>query len=371
MANAGGGAFYFIESPEVTPTIFQEELSGLLSVVGQNLSITIETSDAVRALRQLNAYSVDINPPATTFQLGDIFAHEVKTLVLELAIPALDVIGETQIATLRFEYDEISADKTLHHTEEFPVTVNVQEPEDVDADANVDVQKSVLLLQAANARRDAVNAADKGMYERASSVLRDAAQSISQSQILSDDLKEEEQALRDQAQKLDKGASSYDQYSRKTMSTQALYTMTNRHDDTMMLRFRENEREQQTNRPQARATSTSEQKVPSPTGEHTAIPLQKGVPPTHVSYKDKMYALDRDLIRIGRASQNEITIDEKGVSRFHAEIRKEEGRILFEDLASTNGSTLDGKPLKDIYELSIGDVVFVCDEKLVFHTQTD
>ncbi|MEO1162390.1 MAG: FHA domain-containing protein [Chloroflexota bacterium] len=370
MANAGGGAFYFIESPEVTPTIFQEELSGLLSVVGQNLSITIETTDAVRALRQLNAYSVNIDPPATTFQLGDIFAHEVKTLVLELAIPALEKTGQTDIATLRFEYDEIEGDKTTHHIDEFPVSVNIIEPEDVNPSANEDVQASVLLLQAANARREAVNAADRGLYDRASSVLREAAQSISDSQILSSELQEEELALREQADKLEKGASSYDQYSRKTMSTQALYTMTSRHDDTMMLRRREHERDGKTNKPEERVI-TSEQQIPTTTGDHTAIPPQKGVPPTHVTYKDKVYTLDSDLMRIGRASQNEIVIDEKGVSRFHAEIRKNGDKVLIEDLDSTNGSTIDGKPLKDSHELSIGDVVFVCDEKLVFHSQTD
>ena len=48
MANAGGGAFYFIESPEVTPEIFQEELTGLLSVIGQNLNITITTEGMSR-----------------------------------------------------------------------------------------------------------------------------------------------------------------------------------------------------------------------------------------------------------------------------------------------------------------------------------
>ena len=48
----GGGAFYFIESPEVTPEIFKEELTGLLSVVGQNLTITVTTGDEVSAIRQ-------------------------------------------------------------------------------------------------------------------------------------------------------------------------------------------------------------------------------------------------------------------------------------------------------------------------------
>jgi len=41
MAHEGGGAFYFIDSPEQTPEIFAEELQDLLNVVGQNLDITV------------------------------------------------------------------------------------------------------------------------------------------------------------------------------------------------------------------------------------------------------------------------------------------------------------------------------------------
>jgi Ca-activated chloride channel family protein len=61
MAEAGGGAFYFIESPEVTPTIFQEELQGLLSVVGQNLVIGVDPTDYVTTVNQLNSYPMHTN----------------------------------------------------------------------------------------------------------------------------------------------------------------------------------------------------------------------------------------------------------------------------------------------------------------------
>ena len=37
MAAEGGGAFYFIDNPDLAADIFEEELRGLLSVIGQNL----------------------------------------------------------------------------------------------------------------------------------------------------------------------------------------------------------------------------------------------------------------------------------------------------------------------------------------------
>ncbi|MGJ3240948.1 MAG: FHA domain-containing protein [Anaerolineae bacterium] len=361
MAHAGGGAFYFIESPEVAPEIFNEELTGLLSVIGQNLMITLVTDGDVTALRQLNAYPVEVNGRQTSFRLGDIFAHEVKTLVLELAIPALETIGEAQIATLRFDYDEITGDSTQHHTLEYPVKVNVRADAD-QALPNQSVAQSVLLLQAANARRDAVQAADRGDYKGASSVLRDAARIIEESQVLNEELREEQSALLEQAEQMDQGAKAYDDYSRKTMSTQSFYTMTDRHDDTMMLRKRESSRKQGK---ENRVTSVYDTKSPTQTGE--ALEKQDGVPPTFLAYKGTFYPLDKPVIRIGRSSHNEIVLDVKGVSRFHGQIRVEDGRVLFEDLGSTNGSTVDDKPITTAYELSVGDVIYLCDEKLVFH----
>jgi pSer/pThr/pTyr-binding forkhead associated (FHA) protein len=59
-------------------------------------------------------------------------------------------------------------------------------------------------------------------------------------------------------------------------------------------------------------------------------------------------------------------VDEKGVSRFHGQIRRVAGRLYFEDLGSTNGTTVDGKQIKEPYQLSVGDIVYLCDEKLVF-----
>ncbi|MBI5959145.1 MAG: VWA domain-containing protein, partial [Chloroflexi bacterium] len=41
MAKEAGGAFYFIDNPDQAPNIFNEELNLMMSVVGQNLMITL------------------------------------------------------------------------------------------------------------------------------------------------------------------------------------------------------------------------------------------------------------------------------------------------------------------------------------------
>ncbi|MBZ0276832.1 MAG: FHA domain-containing protein [Anaerolineae bacterium] len=342
LADAGGGAFYFIESPEVAPLIFEEELRGLLNIVGQNLVVTLDPTEHVTEIRQLNAYPSQEIGRKMAFRLGDVFGDEVKTLVLELALPALKAMGEHHIATLRFEYDEITPDGTRHQVRELPVQVRIAPPGAIPA-ANDDVRQSVLLLQAANARREAVTAADKGQYKQASEVLRSAAEAIDQTGLDNAQLAEERDALLKQAKDLEQGEESYDSYSRKTMYTQAIYTMTARHEGTQMLRTRELTRE-------FRAT----------------VEPKPGITPAVMSWNGQDFPLDRDLIRIGRAPQNEIALEAASVSRFHCQITRQDDQLILEDLGSTNGTFLNNQRLNTPQSISVGDVARLGYEHIVF-----
>jgi Ca-activated chloride channel homolog len=347
MAHAGGGAFYFIESPEVAPLIFQEELQGLLSVVGQNLVISVEMTDDVLAVHQLNAYPMHSDGRRVSFRLGDVFGDEVKALLLELSIPALKEVGQKQIGVLRFEYDELLESGSLHRVLELPININIAPEGRLPAPANEEVSQSVLLLKAAQARREAVSAADKGNYQTASEILRNVAQSIEDSQILSAELQEERSALLKQADDLEQGEDAYDSYSRKMMSTQSIYTMTDKHSATQALRIRDFERQAKANEPQ--------------------IEKQAGVLPTLMTWNDRTFPLKGDLIRMGRAPQNEIVINARGVSRFHCQLKREGDQLILEDLNSTNGTMVEGVALKSPYTLSVGDEIYLCNERLVFH----
>lgn len=369
MATAGGGAFYFIESPEVAPLIFQEELRGLLSVMGQNLSISVEPTQEVSMVRQLNAYPVQTTGHRTSFALGDIFAEEVKTLVLELTIPALDQLGEQRIATLVFEYDEIAGLETRHQRKEVPVMVKVQAPDEVLPEPDARVLNKVLLLKAAQARQNAVKAADQGNYSRATDFLRKVATEIEKANLQeSPELQDEYNALLDQAQTMEKGATGYSAYNRKTMSTQAFYTMTSRHDDTMTLREREQARDDRT-RATIEADAVASSSASSP--PRAVQERQAGVTPVVVKWGEKTFQLRGDIIRLGRSSHNEIIIDERGVSRFHGQIVRDGDKLYLEDLGSTNGTRVNGIRLADRYQLSVGDIVYLCDEKLVFGDGSD
>ena len=344
MANAGGGAFYFIESPEVAPTIFKEELRDLLNVVGQNLTVSVEMTDHISTVNQLNAYNMHSDGKRVSFSLGDIYGNEVKTLLLELSIPALSDIGECEIARLHFEYDEISNGGSQHQVLGMPIVVNVVKQES-DNEGNQEVRRSVLLLQAARARRDAVAAADKGEYDRASQILKLAANAIEDSQILHKELVEEHEVLLQQATEMQRGDEFYDSRSRKMMATQAIYTMTDRHESTQSLRSREVER-----------LLKSPQEVQKP-----------GITPIAITWREQTMPISGELIRMGRAPQNEIILEAKNISRFHCQIKRENDRLVIEDLGSTNGTYVNEVRISEPHMLSVGDIVRVGHEQIIFH----
>lgn len=359
MASAGGGAFYFIESPEVTPQIFQEELQGLLNVVAQNLVIGVLPANGVNIAGQLNAYAMKFDGAYTTFRLGDVFAEEIKALVLELTLPPLPE-GSHKIVNLRFEYDELRENNTTqHHIIELPVHIGVSNNPNAIVVKNSVVNQNVLLLQAANARKTAVQLADRGAFSEASQILRNAANLIEAQNDDNPKLLEERNALMQQATDLEKGESGYDVYSRKTMSTQSFYTMTSRHEDTVMLRLREQEKKRQTQS----MDKVDSQEIDNP----PKIEKRPGISPTHATWNSITFVLKGDLIRIGRSSQNDIVMNVEGVSRFHCQLIRKEEQLYLEDLGSTNGTMMGGENMDTPRQISVGDVAYVCDEKLIFH----
>src|SRR5690606_31791113 len=57
------------------------------------------------------------------------------------------------------------------------------------------------------------------------------------------------------------------------------------------------------------------------------------------------YPLRRARTVIGRGSEADITVDDGGISRRHVEILWDGKRAQVNDLGSTNGSRLDGRPV--------------------------
>lgn len=64
--------------------------------------------------------------------------------------------------------------------------------------------------------------------------------------------------------------------------------------------------------------------------------------------------LTTDVLSIGRASTSDVRLDDTGVSRRHAEVRREGDDVVLVDLGSTNGTSVNGR-LVERARLTPGD----------------
>ena len=78
----------------------------------------------------------------------------------------------------------------------------------------------------------------------------------------------------------------------------------------------------------------------------------------HAGQDVRRVSLDKEVLTIGRLADCDIVVDDKGVSRRHAQIRTKDGASTLTDLGSTNGTSLNGKPVQS-RPLNDGDRITV------------
>jgi len=68
-------------------------------------------------------------------------------------------------------------------------------------------------------------------------------------------------------------------------------------------------------------------------------------------------SLDEGILRVGRGADAGLRLAAAGVSRQHAELVSENGRVTVADLGSRNGTRVNGKPVTEPMPLSVGDTL--------------
>ena len=74
----------------------------------------------------------------------------------------------------------------------------------------------------------------------------------------------------------------------------------------------------------------------------------------------QMIPLDKKVTRIGRQLGNDVVLQEESVSRFHAEIRNEDGKYILYDNGSTAGTYVNSKRIDRCVLISSDLLSFSC-----------
>jgi hypothetical protein len=81
---------------------------------------------------------------------------------------------------------------------------------------------------------------------------------------------------------------------------------------------------------------------------------------------EQVYRLDREVTQIGRHISNDIVVNDRRVSRHHAQVRYENGRFVIYDLGSLNGIGINHTTVRQ-HTLRDGDLVSVGSYDFIFH----
>lgn len=79
------------------------------------------------------------------------------------------------------------------------------------------------------------------------------------------------------------------------------------------------------------------------------------------------YALAKPSVTIGRLPECDVVVDDAGASRQHARIERTESGFVLTDLGSTNGTMLNGEPIRE-HVLEHGDRITIGETDLEFRS---
>lgn len=204
MAEAGQGNFYYVKNMDEIPRVFAQELTGLLSVVAQAISVKVSAVSGCRLVGVLG-YEPQPTPDGAVLNLPDLYENDMKRLVLEIAHPPLPE-GEHEVLGVTVDYtDATQALAAVSISVRTRLNAGYGPPEAYRP--SYEVMKRVELVRTALAKDETVERSEKGNLQESKAVLEGrikALEELSREHDAEDpEVKEEIQNLKGLIQQLD------------------------------------------------------------------------------------------------------------------------------------------------------------------------
>lgn len=113
----------------------------------------------------------------------------------------------------------------------------------------------------------------------------------------------------------------------------------------------------------AQATAAYQTGMPAP-GSSAVLRIVDGV------LRGKEIALDEGTTTVGRSPDNMIVLDASDVSRRHARFEFSDGRLRVHDLQSTNGTRVNGDPIR-VSDVEEGDDILIGSQRMTVSLNSD
>jgi Ca-activated chloride channel family protein len=176
MADAGGGNMYYVERPDQALGVFEEELTGLLTLSAQNVVLEIRPGSEVQLVAVHHRYPKrDSVHPGITLEVGDLYAREPKSILVEFFVPGLDRLGDVSIAQIAVSAHVLTDAGGIERQE---LTFPVVSPLSTSGHHEPEIRREMLLIESARAREEALHQRERGDITAAGRALRQAAGAI-------------------------------------------------------------------------------------------------------------------------------------------------------------------------------------------------
>ena len=174
ISQAGNGVYFFIDTNEKIPESFADCLGGLLSTVGQNISLKIELSNGATISEFIakKTPTYNANKSSAEVALGDLQSEEQRDVLMEIQLPVCPDLGTDggilNYASVTLSYFNVITAVMETVTADLPVSrTDTGKPKI--SNPLIDKQKNRILTM--KALEEAKKKADEGKYEEGRQLL--------------------------------------------------------------------------------------------------------------------------------------------------------------------------------------------------------
>lgn len=150
IAEAGGGAYYYVEHPNQLARIFERELDTMFLTAARNCIIRIEATSGVTGM---DVYGHDVgrnggqDGSATLIPMSDFYAGESRSLLVRLDLKGQRE-GNVKLGTVRFNYLDVATGEPRETVSELTIDVSPS------ADAVAAARNDAVVVEATLARAE-------------------------------------------------------------------------------------------------------------------------------------------------------------------------------------------------------------------------
>ncbi len=176
LASASDGNHAFINNPGELAEVFNRELGDVLSVVAQDLRITIRCPENVRPVRVLGR-EANIHGGTVEVAMNQLRARQDKYALLEVELPAGPVETDQLVGEVEVSYRANTADKASV-VQTRSVARRVKSEQDVDNTADKPILIEVAKQIGAEKQLLAVKLSEQGKEKEAEKIFRDNSETL-------------------------------------------------------------------------------------------------------------------------------------------------------------------------------------------------